>query len=53
MQTSPHERISSRCRVCRGQSIALRNLAMDAIDLTLDDGWLDPLQAPGETWGAS
>ena len=24
----------------------LRNMAMDSVDLTLDDGWLDPLQAP-------
>ena len=22
-----------------------RNMAMDSVDLTLDDGWLDPLQA--------
>ena len=25
-----------------------RNIDMDALDLTLDDGWLDPLQAKGK-----
>ena len=25
-------------------------MAMDSVDLTLDDGWLDPLQASSARW---
>ena len=26
---------------------------MDSVDLTIDDGWLDPLQAPGDAGGGT